>query len=579
MPSKNRLTNNSDETDISSLLSGDTIFTIPYFQRAYKWKPARLKQLNDDILNVVDEHDQHFLGAIIVHGRRSNPSDPDVFDVIDGQQRVTTLFLYLSATVKLLSELGETAEARGLFLKYLVIGRDTAQISNLKLHSCKEDRAQLNYVFRDILSDTKFVESLGGLKIRLLPSTGDDRGTLRNNYRSARRFLGDQFDQAGLERIREIYTAILSCVSVVQIDVTDPTNGPKIFDSLNSRQEPMTVGDLVRNEIFSRVADENPATIELIDENHWQPFYKGFQSNGRNLFDLYFFPYGLIHNPNLKKSEVYTALREKWRGINDPDMIIEELSVYQRSFIDLLTGNNLQGQSKPVSEQIRRFHDLGAPSSIYPFMMQLSNALRDRLISEADGLSVMSVIESFLVRRAICGHEPTGLHAVFKRLWVDCKGEPERESVVREIGKHRTVTWPSDSDLKHAIETRSLYGAGITRFLILEYDRGLGGDRPANVPWIEHVLPENPVKEWFEEFSKAEHSEFKDTFANLLPLSVEMNTSISNKPYREKRERYRSDSMFKSTREFARGQSSWTVESLKRRAEELSAWAVTRWSD
>jgi uncharacterized protein with ParB-like and HNH nuclease domain len=103
MARRTRLTNNSDETDISDLLSGDSIFAVPYFQRPYKWKPARLQQLNSDLLNLVDEQiDFHFLGAVILHGRRSNPSDPNFFDVIDGQQRITTLFLYLCATVKIL---------------------------------------------------------------------------------------------------------------------------------------------------------------------------------------------------------------------------------------------------------------------------------------------------------------------------------------------------------------------------------------------------------------------------------------------------------------------------------------------
>jgi uncharacterized protein with ParB-like and HNH nuclease domain len=62
MPKPNRLTNNSDETDIAALISGDTVFSIPYFQRAYKWKPERLKQLERDILGIVDTGELHFLG-------------------------------------------------------------------------------------------------------------------------------------------------------------------------------------------------------------------------------------------------------------------------------------------------------------------------------------------------------------------------------------------------------------------------------------------------------------------------------------------------------------------------------------
>ena len=158
-----KISNNAGEANISTLLSGDNIFSIPYFQRPYKWKSKRIKQLNKDILSIVDEStDIHFLGAIIVHGRPANPSDPKIFEVIDGHQRITTLFLYLSAIVKALSDNGEYNEAVGIFLKYLAIGREVPTLSNSKLHSCKEDRAQLNSVFRKLMKDKPFTEKLCG---------------------------------------------------------------------------------------------------------------------------------------------------------------------------------------------------------------------------------------------------------------------------------------------------------------------------------------------------------------------------------------------------------------------------------
>lgn len=577
MPRRRRLTNNSDETDISSLLSADNIFTIPYFQRAYRWKPKRLKQFNDDIRRVIDQNDLHFLGAIIVHGRRSNPSDPDVFDVIDGQQRITTLFLYLTAAVKVLCDLKSVDEAKGLLLKYLVIGRDITHVSNLKLHSCKEDRTQLNTVFKDLLSAPELSHALKGFTIKYLPSTGEAKGTLLRNYRRALRFTREQHEQGGIERLRSVYNAILSNMSVVQIDVSDPTNGPKIFDSLNSRQEPMTIGDLVRNEIFSRIADEEPATLERIDEQDWQPFYKAFQQNGKNLFDDYFFPYGLVQNAGLRKSDVYDALRDKWSGINDPAKIIEALARYQNAFVDICCGTNHQGHKKRIHERFRSLYELKAPSSVYPFLMPLSNAIRDGRVAERDGGEVLRVIESFLVRRAVCGHEPTGLHAVFKRLWADCNGKPTKEIVTKVIRKHRTVVWPTKTAFKGAVEKRPLYGVGITKYLILEHDRHLKGDQPSDVPWIEHVLPETPSKIWLKTFTRSQHETMKDLLANLIPLSERMNKSLSNRAYKEKRKKYLKDSMFKSAREFAQRHRQWTPGALEKRSRELSTWASKRW--
>ena len=367
-------------------------------------------------------------------------------------------------------------------------------------------------------------------------------------------------------------------MSVVQIDVWDPTNGPKIFDSLNSRQEPMTIGDLVRNEIFSKVANEHPDTIEQIDATHWQPFYHRFHQNGQNLFDSYFFPYGLIQDANLKKSEVYASLKKAWQNVSDPAQIIKDLATYQNAFIDIESGTNLQSHQKSVAALFASLHAAGAPSSTYPFLMQLSNALKQGIVSVKDGLEVLAVIESFLVRRAICGHEPTGLHAVFKKLWDDCDRKPTKRSVVERIREHKTVVWPDAEDVKRAVQQRPLYGSGITKYLLLENDRSHGGDQPSNVPWIEHILPEKPVADWFDHFTKEEHEILKDRLANLIPLSQEMNIELSNDRYEVKRESYENDSMFKSARKLAQANSNWTPAAIAKRGQQLAEWAVTRWS-
>ncbi len=578
MAHRNRLTNNSDETDIASLISGDTIFSIPYFQRPYKWKLERLKQLNSDILALVDESsDFHFLGAVIVHGRRTNPSDPDIFEVIDGQQRITTLFLYICAAVKTIADAGEYQEAAALFLKYLVINRDTGAVSNFKLQSCKEDRYQLTMVYQDLMSSQRFKETLSGFVLRPMTQSGSPKGALLNNYNAANRFFKDELAQGGLDRVRAIYSYMLNRISVVQIDVWDPTNGPKIFDSLNSRQEPMTVGDLVRNDVFSRVANFDPTLIERIDAEKWQPFYKKFERESGNLFDGYFFPYGLVKNSNLKKSEAYSFLRKGWEGISDPAIVIDELSEFQDSYLDFLCGTNLCGHDKGVADAFLRFRSIRSPTSILPFYMQLSNSVKLESVDASTAISISELLQSFLVRRAVCGYEPTGLHSVFKRLWRDCDGEITADRVAREVAKHRTVPWPDDYEFSNAVRQRNLYKVGVTPYLVLEFDRSLCGDSPKDVPWLEHVLPQNPDVAWYQVFTKVEHEAMKDRLANLLPLSGEMNRGLSNKPYSVKQRRFREDSMFKSARQFAENINEWTPKTLEERAAMLAAWALARW--
>lgn len=580
MATKDRLTNSSDETDIASLFSGDVIFSIPFFQRPYKWKPDKLRQLERDLLALVDEvSDFHFFGAVIIHGRRSNPSDPDVFDVIDGQQRLTTLFLYLCAFVRHLSKNNREASAASLLQKYLVIPRAVAGQSNLKLHPCSEDRAQLNAVFKELLSENDLKSALGGFEPTFLkyPAHTKDAGRLRSNFRAAVRFLDTEHENGGDQRIDDILRSLLNLMSVVQIDVKDPASGPKIFDSLNSKQEPMTIGDLVRNGIFSRVADEEPDLIERVEEEHWQPFYRGFEHDGKNAFDMFFFPYGLISDPNLTKSRVYSHLQREWERFEKPAEIIAELSRYQDGFMDLVMGTDRQGLGKEIFAAKRRLFDLGAPSSTLPFLMRLLGETAEGTVSTRNCLAILSLVEAFLVRRAIIGIEPTGLHAVFKRLWADCDGDYSKARVEQEMKKHRTVAWPKDEQVTAAIKGRELYGSTITKFLILEFDRSLEGDAPSDILEIEHVYPQRPVSEWEQSIPKVVGEKLRHTLANLLPLSSPMNKSIKNSIYETKQKRYREDSMFKSTRDFAQRYNKWTPEAIEERAESLALWANSRW--
>ena len=577
MPEEHRLTTSSDETELSKLLDGEKIFSIPYFQRAYKWKLDKLRQLETDLLNVVDAEDSHFLGAMIIYGRSTAPAEPDVYEVIDGQQRMTTVFLYICAIVRALCKKDLYEEAEGLFLKYLVIGRATRLVSNSKLHCCKEDRAQLNRVFGNLVSDPAFAKRLGAFRYKPLSATGEDKGRLWSNYLAAQRFLDEQVRLEGVERLQALYGALLKSMTLVQIVVKNPTDGPKIFDSLNSRQEPMTTGDLVRNEIFSKVANEHPDTIEAIDQRSWQPFYSRFRQGSISLFDAYFFPYGLIQDPNIRKSDVYEKLRTQWKGIDDPEDIVRRLSVYQGAFLDAARGTNSQGHAQDVCSAFSRLHQAGAPSSTYPFLMQFSNAVRDGDVDADEAVAVLSLIESFLVRRAICGHEPTGLHAVFKRLWVDCDGSPTAGKVQTKIRGHRTVAWPSAEDVQSAVSTRALYATSIAAYLLIEWNRKVGGDQPVTAPWIEHVLPDKPVEQWFKVFTREQHARMKDLLANLLPLSEEMNRNLSNGPYSAKQPKYRDDSGFKAARNFAEEHDDWTPAALEARSTALAAWAVERW--
>ena len=191
-------------------------------------------------------------------------------------------------------------------------------------------------------------------------------------------------------------------------------------------------------------------------------------------------------------------------------------------------------------------------------------------------IEVIDVLESFLVRRAVCGIEPTGLHAVFKRLWNDLDGKTSGNLVRKTIVDHKTVAWPTNEDFAANISERQLYGSKIAPYLVAQYDRHLGGDNPSVAPWLEHVLPKTPGLSW-PGFSKEQHEKLVDTLSNLIPLSPTMNRELGNRAYVLKKPVYQADAMYKSAREFASMYDDWNPTTLKGRADQLAIWAVERW--
>lgn len=577
-----KLTLNTDEVRASGLFTSKNVFDIPFFQRPYKWDSEKINQIEGDIRSLVDgQNDVHFLGAIITHQRaRANATQSQIVEVIDGQQRLTTIYLYIVAAVQTFIDIGEMDEAKSHFLNFVVDITASGPGSNLRLHSSHEDRARLNEIVYSVLGTKNFEKELVGFHFRPLatsssPSEKSGR-FIRNNFNAAKRFFKKQFDEGGVDRVKAAANAILDQLTVVQIEVQDPTNGPKIFDSLNSRQQPMTPGDLIRNDIFARVADSDPDTVNRLNEEKWLPFYQSFWSSDRNYFDDYFFPYGLVHNSKVTKSQVYRMLRDSWNG-KEPSIVIDELSSYQKIFMDLAAGGSRAGHSPEVTARIAKLHDSGAPSSSYPFVMRLSHALQAEEVQEAQAIAILELLDSFLTRRAICGIEPTGLHAVFKGLWNDCGEEVSTKTVAEAIRRHRTVAWPGDTEVKRAVKTREMAGSGIARYVLREYDTSLGGDAHNTVAQLEHILPQKLTNAW-SSFSKDEHRDMHNRLANLLPLSGSMNASVGNEGFQHKRSRYAADSIFKSVRSFANEHEEWTPALLEARGESLADWVVNRWA-
>ena len=284
----------------------------------------------------------------------------------------------------------------------------------------------------------------------------------------------------------------------------------------------------------------------------------------------------------ITKAELFQKLRDHWNTFDSTSEVIDDLDKFSSILFALELGEINEDIPKGLEKSLLRFHRSNLPSSIYTFIFSCVESVKNEEQSLDLVVDAFDVIEGFLVRRAVCGIEPSGLHAVFKGMYRDITKNSDydkkvcSESVSSEIQKRSTVPWPDDDRFKEQLKVGNLYSRRIKDHVLFEFELHSGGESPSDKFWVEHVLPQTLTTEWREVFNDEAHNKWKDTFANLIPLTAEMNGKEGQNPYSQKKDAYKG-SIFSSTRNFSEDYKAWDVKSIESRANKLSEWGVTRW--
>lgn len=252
------------------------------------------------------------------------------------------------------------------------------------------------------------------------------------------------------------------------------------------------------------------------------------------------------------------------------------MSRFTDCFFSLECGTIEDELPTTLSRAVADLHDMGAPSSIFPFVFLVVNSVKAERISASVAVDVLRLVKSFLFRRAICGFEPTGLHAVFKGLWAEAGREELTVDTVKVcISRRTTVPWPNNSDFAYAIENNNLVGRRVAKYAVRKMEQATYGETPIDDFEIEHIFPRTPGGNW-EIDAEGQWEKIIDTWGNLVPLTEAMNPSVSNGPYITKKAKY-ATAVFATPRSIAERYDRWNIETIKERSREISVWALSRW--
>lgn len=537
---------NANETKLQQIIEGEKQYVIPLFQRAYSWGEKEWKTLWEDIVDLYEQDSPraHFMGSIVTIPTISVPEGVAKYLLIDGQQRLTTIYI-LMAVLRDQAK-GELAEAiqNTLLVNQYMRGND-----KLKLLPTQFDRNAFN---------------------ALIQGSGEDaHGTqLGNAYKYfERQFKKNNFDT---EKFKRIISNFLSLVSIT----LDPNDNPHlVFESLNAKGRPLTQSDLIRNYFFMRIhVDRQDEIFNL----YWQPMQLALDEN----LTIFIWHFLMRHGVRVNKSDVYLALKDQVR-IDNAVEYLRELARFAGYYEKLLSPEN--EVDSQVSTGISRLNRIEVTVA-YPFLLNVYDDYQSKRISADQFSEILKTLENFMIRRFVCNVPSNALNKIFPSLYAQVLEKNSDNFVAALQSTLQSKGYPKDSEFSARIQDVKLYGAGdrlVKTKLLLEsiedsfgHKESVSFDRAAIT--IEHVLPQTPSEWWKNHLGEeweANHELWLHTLGNLTLTGY--NSELSNDDFDTKRQKLR-DSHLEINRYFD-GVTTWRVEDIKRRSEQLSKLAIKIW--
>ncbi|GAA9901740.1 DUF262 and DUF1524 domain-containing protein [Helicobacter pylori] len=531
---------------------------IPIYQRLYSWEKEQCKQLWDDIVKTggSDQIERHFIGSILYVLDGIKHSDNTLL-IIDGQQRLTTITLLLTA---LRDHLNDEVKRKEIENHYL-INSDKDGDKKFRLILSESDKDTLLYLID---------------KDRRKPSEPSSK--IVENFK-----LFEEWIRKNTDKLGTIFKG-LEKLMIVEIALEKEKDDPQlIFESMNSKGIELTQTDLIRNYIIMETEVEKQ---EGFYNKYWRAMEEDFKQNekqDKKLFDRFVRHYLTIKTreiPNLNR--VYVAFKDyqQKEGIEIEDLL-KDLQKYCGYFCQIVFKKFKEEADKDLNKALGFLVDLDM-DVVYPLLLELYSDYSDRVLSEDDFKHSIDLIESYICRRAVCGLGTNSLNKVFPSFTKHIQKDEYFKSLKAHFGSlTEKQRFPNNDEFKDRFITIDFY-----RFKknIYFFERLENFDRKERVYTheytIEHIMPQKLTEEWErdlgENFQEI-HNKYLHTIGNLTLTGY--NPEYGNKFFQEKQgmEKGFKDSPLRLNQGL-RDLESFGEEKIKKRANDLADLALKIWT-
>ena len=567
----------------------ECFYIVPDYQREYVWTEKEVHQLIEDIDEQIDAGSsrEYFIGTVLV----SPTEQKSHYEVIDGQQRLTTFFLLLCALKHMFR--GEPQrETVSRLISTSYTDSDGETVSSLKLEPRYETAGEVMAKLVELDAEPLAVRA--GIQAAGITSFGSLEN-LVNAYGTIYRYLKDNYDDAA--KLKKYWGYLANNVVFIQIS-TDVSSALKIFETINERGVGLNPMDLLKNLLFTQV--KQAQFTQLKDE--WKKITKPLEKEKEK--PLRFLRYFLMANYIVKNSrgdnvvredEIYDWFVEKNNSalcdyINKPFEFVRKVIRNVESYIAFGNGFGNDGKSSVAMDNLKRLTG-GAFSLHYVLLLAavpLPKPLFDHFVTQ---------LESFLFYYIFTKTPTKDLERNFS-LWAD---ELRTIAALPETTEKRTALNSfvtdrfssnmaaksqefSDALRRFTLHTMQQYRtryllARLTQHVDMAFNgvKSAGSLEPYTNLEIEHILPDTPTadlqRKWATENPKAEYDDYKIRLGNLTLLEKPINIVAGNDYYTSKQVEYRKSSNY-LTRSLAQLTNVGKNTSISRINEKLEAFPV-----
>ena len=567
---------------IKDLLSNKFLFEIPDYQRAYSWTKENLKQLVEDIWESVelnkargnkefDQYEPYFLGSIVLCSKEYKDDGCGIYDVIDGQQRLTSIIM-LIATIR---DLIDNEEYKKV-LSDLIYQKPNV-LMGIKESIRVKARGKEEEFFK------KYILTNGGTELVKDLDMEELSEAKQNMVNAIEVFRDSFFNENGElleEKLNEFIVYLLQKVVLVVITTESFTSAFRLFNVINARGLPLTDSDLLKSENLRVMNPEIRKEYTDIWESHEQDL-------GKEKLDQII---GFMRTMKLKnkvEESVYEEFSKKifrneteYLGVNFVNHLTAVKALYDKYIID----GNLEGVSEEEKSYYKNLINIMREFLPYDDWMAAVIRFAEKFNDDKLVLEFVKVLEKRLVIDWVNGNSFADrlnrVYGILEAIEEKDSLEEIKEAPVFLYDLERTTAY-----FENALNDIDFYSKGrmmIPKYIFVRLDMEKRANEVLDYSdkiMIEHVLPRNAKEAyWKDNFSADQRRNWANKFGNLVIITGAKNTRANNKPFAEKVEQYLSKkSDFAITKEVLE-LSDWNMDSLKDRHESLVNRALELWT-